>query len=144
MPKTSKAVLLPDVRVDHPQIQKVLTDLSHVIEELHRQIYSDLIGLAVWVDRTAARAATTIYQNDSGGRRWLSIVVKGATTGQLVSYVEIESVTPPTLRVAQQAVRVNSAANEHEATFAILLPKDWYYRLILTTGTLVKWFEYDD
>lgn len=145
MPKTARDILLPDTRrISDPGTQAVFDDLLHVLEEVHRQVFGDLIGQAIWVDQTANRAAGTVYQNTSGGRKWVSIVVKGATTGTLVGTLAIGSTSPPALIVDQTAVRVNSAANEHEATLVTLLPKDWYYKLTLTVGTLVAFFEYDD
>ncbi|HEV8459024.1 MAG TPA: hypothetical protein VGR44_12090 [Methylomirabilota bacterium] len=99
----------------------------------------------IWTDQTASRVAGTIYQNTSGRKRRVSIIVTGATAGQVLSLLEVGSASPPTIGIQRWEIRVNAGAGAaHVVTLYTEIPRAWFYRLTVTTGSLTKWSEMDE
>lgn len=98
-----------------------------------------------WSNVTASRAITTIYQNTSGKKRRVKIVMQAAgAVAAFGSYVDCGSVNPPVEAIDRIVVDSNAGSNRrHTHTFEV--PNNWYYRVTnLSDASVLIWYELDE
>lgn len=99
-----------------------------------------------WTSRPD-RVAGAIYQNASGVGRFVAVVTQGLLPGRLSFTAYCDSSTPPTGRIlGQYAVTTFNAGmgNPQAGTLFFRVPINWYYEIVVTTGTIVSWQELDE
>lgn len=106
----------------------------------------DAMETGTWGTNLAGgtRVATTIYQNTSGRKRRVSIVVIGAGAApSILNYaINVGAASPPTLTIVDN--RVQDATGVPRMTAYVEVPNQHFYQLAITTGTLNDWHELDE
>lgn len=106
-----------------------------------------VVESGVWVDRTAVRADNTIYQNTSGKKRRVLLLVRSPLGGQMAYDFFFDSVTPPATFFVRPNIRTNADAGlRQNCPLFTEIPNGWYYKgqIVLAGTEVYRWFECDE
>jgi hypothetical protein len=100
-----------------------------------------------WEDVTVSRSGGTVYQNLTGKKKRVAVIVTGSANAVLAEcFLEVESANPPTIQTTSVKVGVAASGGEaHKFGMYTEVPNNHYYRLTLGSGASIsEWHELNE